>query len=72
MVNTTTMRTKLLRPDELDALLRYSPGKSERLARRGKIAHIRLPDGSIRFDEAAIESLIRGNSAEVGGVANGQ
>jgi hypothetical protein len=49
----------LLLPFELDRVLRYPQGKSERLARQGKLPHIRLPDGSIRFEVNQISKRIR-------------
>jgi len=48
----------LLTPDELDDLLRYPNGKSQRLARRNLLPHVTLPDGSVRFRPAEIENLI--------------
>lgn len=51
----------LLMPHEVDDLFRYPSGKSERLAKRGQIPCIRLPDGSIRFDRAQIEKLLSGD-----------
>lgn len=56
------MSTKLLLPEEADVLLRYPLGRSERLARRGKLPHIKLPDGSIRFHEAFIARIVNGES----------
>ena len=57
------MPTKLLTPEETDDLLRYPPGKAERLARRGKLPHIRLPDDAIRFKASDIESLMRNGAS---------
>lgn len=50
--------SKLLMPREVDRLLRYPRGRSARLAREGKIACVRLPDGEIRFAEDAIQSML--------------
>lgn len=50
----------LLTPSEVDALLRYRPGRAIRLARAGVLPHIQLPDGEIRFDEADIERIMAG------------
>lgn len=62
----------LLLPDELDRVLRYPPGKSERLARRGKLPHLKLPDGSIRFDSEDIGELLNASTeAERQAVASG-
>jgi len=49
---------KLLTPTELDEVLRYPQGKSQRLARRNLLPHITLPDGSVRFRLAEIEKLL--------------
>lgn len=53
------METELLRPIDLDSVLGYPPGRSARLARRGLIPHVALPDGEIRFDPAIIEPWLR-------------
>jgi hypothetical protein len=44
--------------DEIDKRLTWPLGRSERLARRGKLPHVLLPDGSIRFEWVDIEQLI--------------
>jgi hypothetical protein len=44
---------------EIDAHLQWPLGRSERLARNGKLPHFKLPDGSIRFDLAEVSALIR-------------
>ena len=49
----------LLVPRELDRLLRYPRGRSLRLAKAGKLPHIVLPDGEVRFDEEQIERLLQ-------------
>jgi hypothetical protein len=49
----------LLRPSEVDRLLRYPRGRSARLARRGVLPHVKLPDGEIRFHESQIAELVR-------------
>ncbi|MEN6336476.1 MAG: hypothetical protein ABFE01_19655, partial [Phycisphaerales bacterium] len=36
-------------PKEVDALFQWPFGKSLRLARQGKMPHVVLPDGTIRF-----------------------
>jgi len=65
------MEAKLLTPDELDRLLRYPPGKSERLARRGKLPHVLLPGGDVRFDSEVVRGLLAGSAcAGEGGVDN--
>ena len=43
---------------ELDVLLRFTAGHSRRLAERGLIRAIRLPDGSLRFDARDIEEML--------------
>jgi hypothetical protein len=47
----------LLTPEEVDDLLRYPRGKSQRLARRDLLIHVTLPDGSVRFRREDIEKL---------------
>ncbi len=49
----------LLLPEEIDQRLNWPPGKAERLARRKKLPHVVLPDGSIRFEWEQIEPTIR-------------
>ena len=44
--------------EEIDKRLAWPLGKAERLARRGRLPHLRLPDGSIRFRWEDIEPLI--------------
>lgn len=44
---------------EIDKRLTWPLGRAERLARRGKLPHVVLPDGSIRFRWELIEPLIR-------------
>ena len=45
---------ELLTPTDLDRLLSYPRGRAKRLARKGAIPHVRLPDGEIRFDRQEI------------------
>jgi len=52
------MDIALLKPAEVDFLLRYPAGRATRLAKRGQLPHIVLPDGSIRFREVEIEQLL--------------
>lgn len=59
------MLQQLLIPVEVDRILRYRFGRSERLAKRGKLPHIRLPDGSIRFRQGDVEQMIGGTSTTV-------
>ena len=58
------MSTKLLTPYEVDQALRYSRGRSLRLARRNVLPHVTLPDGEIRFRPADIERLMAGEQTE--------
>ena len=43
---------------EVDRRLKWSVGRADRLAKRGRLPHVRLPDGSLRFEWTAIERLI--------------
>ncbi len=43
---------------EIDRLLSWPPGRAERLARRNKLPHYKLPGGEIRFKREEILSLI--------------
>jgi len=45
-------------PEDIDKRLNWPLGKSERLARRRKLPHVLLPDGSIRFIWEEIERLL--------------
>lgn len=47
----------LLTPAEADDALRYPRGRSARLARAGKLPHVELPDGSLRFPAADLARL---------------
>ena len=57
------MITDLLTSRDLDRHLRYPRGRSVRLARRGLIPHIELPDGEIRFDPPIIERWLAEEAA---------
>lgn len=48
----------LLTGHEVDLILRYPAGRTERLARAGKIPCIHLPDGEVRFPENQIIDLV--------------
>jgi hypothetical protein len=48
-----------LYPEDIDERLNWPPGQAERLARRRKLPHVVLPDGSIRFEWAAIAAMLR-------------
>lgn len=49
---------QLLKPREVDLLLRYPAGRAARLAKRGLLPSIRLPDGEIRFRETDVRKII--------------
>jgi hypothetical protein len=55
--------TELLTPHELDAVLRFPRGKSAKLARAGKIPHLVLPNGEVRFDTVEVERFLREGAA---------
>lgn len=46
-------------PREVDRLLRYPRGRSLKLAKAGKLPHVKLPDGEIRFDASEIDRHLR-------------
>jgi hypothetical protein len=50
---------------EVDKRLRWPLGRAERLARRGKLPHIVLPDGAIRFQWRVIRRLLVTRGREV-------
>jgi hypothetical protein len=52
------MNIELLTTREVDALLRYPPGRTKRLVKAGRIPFIRLPDGEIRVEADAIRRLV--------------
>jgi len=61
----------LLTGREVDLILRYPAGRTERLARAGKIPFVRLPDGAVRFPEKSIADLLTARqepSKDPGGV----
>lgn len=49
----------MLRPEEIDLQFRWSGGTAIRLARRGKLPHVVLPNGDIRFDREIILATVR-------------
>jgi predicted site-specific integrase-resolvase len=59
------MSIKLLIGLEVDDLLRLPRGRSERLARRGKLPCVKLPSGDIRFREGDIHRIIAGESSSL-------
>lgn len=50
--------TDLLYGEEIDKTLNWPLGRAERLARRGRLPHVVLPDGAIRLRWSDIEPLI--------------
>lgn len=53
------MSTELLYSDDIDSRLNWPPGRTSRLARKGKLPHYVLPDGSIRLRWEEIEPLVQ-------------
>jgi hypothetical protein len=49
---------ELLTDNDVDRLLRFPRGRSLRLARKGLIPHVELPDRSIRFERVAIDAWL--------------
>lgn len=45
--------------EDIDRKLNWPLGRAERLARKERLPHVVLPDGSIRFQWELIERLIR-------------
>lgn len=58
------MRTLLL-PREVDRLFRWHVGRATRLANKGLLPFIRLPDGQMRFDAEEIDRLL--TASTIGG-----
>ena len=54
-----SMDTRLLKPREVDLILRYPAGRAEKLARRALIPCVTLPDGEIRFTAETVERLMK-------------
>ena len=48
-----------LYPEDIDEKLNWSLGRAARLAKKKRLPHILLPDGSIRFEWKSIEKLLR-------------
>ena len=53
------MVTPFLAPEDIDARLNWSLGTAARLARRKRLPHYVLPDGSIRLRWDEVEALVR-------------
>jgi hypothetical protein len=47
-----------LHPEDVDERLGWPLGRAARLARRGRLPHVRLPDGSVRFEWPEVEALL--------------
>lgn len=52
------MDTILLTAREVDVILRYPSGRTQRLARGGSIASIVLPDGEIRITQQEVDRIL--------------
>ncbi|MFH1266904.1 MAG: hypothetical protein ABIK89_14340 [Planctomycetota bacterium] len=50
---------ELIYPEEVDKRLNWPLGRAERLARRGRLPHVILPDGAIRFSWPDVDQLIK-------------
>ena len=48
-----------LTPEVVDRRFGWPLGRAERLAKRARLPHVVLPDGSIRFDWEKLSALIR-------------
>jgi hypothetical protein len=59
------MESRLLKPREVDLILRYPPGRTARLAKAGLLPRVTLPDGEIRIRETDIDAMV--NDARKGG-----
>ena len=50
---------KLIYPEDVDKRLNWPLGRAGRLARRGRLPHVVLPDGAIRFSWSEVRQLIQ-------------
>jgi hypothetical protein len=48
-----------LYPEDVDRRLSWPPGTAQRMARQRRLPHTVLPDGSVRFEWAEVEALLR-------------
>lgn len=62
----------LLYPEAVDKLLNWPLGRAQRLARRRKLPHVILPDGSIRFDPSEVDGFLVRVPAKVDNTSNGK
>jgi hypothetical protein len=53
------MHGDFLYSEDIDSYLNWAPGTATRLARRRKLPHYVLPDGSIRFRLEEVQALVR-------------
>jgi len=59
------MDIALLKPGEVDLLFRYPNGRSVRLAKKGLLPHVRLPDGEVRFRESEIQAILQSSNPPI-------
>lgn len=59
------MLDALITPAACDELLAYPRGRSLKLARRGLLPSITLPDGSLRIDRDALELALMSMTTSV-------
>ncbi len=48
----------LLKPREVDAILRYPSGRTVRLIQEGLLPHVILPDGEMRIRKDTMDALL--------------
>ena len=65
------MDIRLLKPREVDLMLRYPVGRTARLAKRGLLPCIQLPDGEIRFRESDLRMILTNQGNEARGSTDG-
>lgn len=51
-------------PEEIDKRFNWPLGRAQRLARRRRLPHVLLPDGSVRFEWEEVEKLVERVSIE--------
>jgi predicted site-specific integrase-resolvase len=52
------MDIELLKPDKVSEILNWQERRLLRLTKAGRIPHVVLPDGQIRFEKSEIDRLI--------------
>jgi len=55
----------LLCGEEVDRRVNWPTGRAQKLARRGKLPHVVLPDGDIRFIWEQVERLLSYHAVEL-------